>query len=87
MALFKQRTPSDLEERIRAAITEMRPMLHIESLDVELLEFEPQEGVAVLRVAGDCPDCELSAGMFTAGIEAHLKQQVPEIRAVRAVAR
>ncbi len=87
MALFKQRSSPDVEERIRTAITEMRPLLHIEPLEIELIEFEVHEGVAVLRVEGDCPDCDLSATMLTAGIEAHLRQQVPEIRAVRAVGR
>lgn len=87
MALFKQRSSPDLEDRIRAAIEGMRPLLRIESMDVELIEFESAEGVAVLRVAGDCPDCQLSAEMLTVGIEAHLRQQVPEIRSIRAVGR
>lgn len=87
MDLFKQRSSLDLEDRIRAAIEGMRPLLRIETMDVELIEFESAEGVAVLRVAGDCPDCQLSAEMLTVGIEAHLRQQVPEIRSIRAVGR
>jgi len=88
MALFKQRSSSPvLEDRIRAAIEGMRPLLRIETMDVELIEFEAHEGVAVLRIAGDCPDCQLSAEMLTVGIEAHLRQQVPEIRSIRAVGR
>ena len=87
MTLFKQRSSPDLESRIRAAIEGMRPLLRIETMDVELIEFEAAEGIAVLRVAGDCPDCQLSAEMLTVGIEAHLRQQVPEIRSIRAVGR
>jgi Fe-S cluster biogenesis protein NfuA len=87
MALFKQRSSPDVEDRIRAAIVDMCTLLRIETMDVQLLEFEAQDGVAVLRVDGDCPDCELSAKMLTVGIEAHLRQQVPEIRSIRAVAR
>ncbi len=87
MPLFKQRSAPHLEELIRTAIDEMRPLLHIEPLEIELIEFDAQEGIAVLRVEGDCPDCDLSAAMLTTGIEAHLRQQVPEIRAVRAVGR
>jgi Fe-S cluster biogenesis protein NfuA len=87
MPLFKQRSSPDLEDRIRTAIDGMRPLLRIETMDVELIEFEIAEGVAVLRVAGDCPDCQLSAEMLTVGIEAHLRQQVPEIRSIRVVGR
>jgi Fe-S cluster biogenesis protein NfuA len=41
-------------------------------------------GLAVLHVAGDCPDCDMSAEMLMQGIEAHLRMRVPEVREVRA---
>lgn len=87
MALFKQRTGTDVEGDIRTAIDGMRPLLRIETMDIELVEFELENGVAVIRCTGDCPDCDLSAVNLTVGIEAHLRQQVPEIRAVRFITR
>ena len=83
MSLFKQRAAPDIEDRIRASIGEMRTMLRIDTMDVELIEFDAESGVAVIRCAGDCPDCDLSAENLAVGIEAHLRQQVPEIRTVR----
>lgn len=87
MSLFKQRTAPDIEDRIRVAIGEMRTMLRIDTMDVELIELEADTGVAVIRCSGDCPDCDLSAENLTVGIEAHLRQQVPEIRSIRFTAR
>lgn len=87
MALFKQRTGTDVEGDIRTAIDGMRPLLRIETMDIELVEFAMEHGVAVIRCIGDCPDCDLSAENLTVGIEAHLRQHVPEIRAVRFVTR
>lgn len=87
MALFKQRAAPDVDDRIRTAIDGLRAMLRIETMDIELMEFETESGTAVIRCTGDCPDCDLSADMLTVGIEAHLRQQVPEIRAIRFVAR
>jgi Fe-S cluster biogenesis protein NfuA len=87
MSLFKQRTAPDIEDRIRVAIGEMRTMLRIDTMDVELIELHADTGVAVIRCSGDCPDCDLSAENLTVGIEAHLRQQVPEIRSVRFTAR
>jgi Fe-S cluster biogenesis protein NfuA len=87
MALFKQRTATDVDDRIRTAIAGMRTLLRIESMDIELVEFDAESGAAVIRCSGDCPDCDLSAEMLTVGIEAHLRQQVPEIRSIRFVAR
>lgn len=87
MSIFKQRTAPDIEDRIRSALDGMRSLLRIDTMDVELVEFEADTGAAVVRCAGDCPDCDLSAENLTVGIEAHLRQQVPEIRSVRFAAR
>ena len=87
MSLFKQRTSPDVDDRIRTAIEGMRTLLRIETMDVELIEFDADSGVAVIRCIGDCPGCDLSAVNLTVGIEAHLRLRVPEIRSVRFVAR
>jgi Fe-S cluster biogenesis protein NfuA len=87
MSLFKQRASPDVDDRIREAIDGMRTLLRIETMDVELVEFDAESGVAVVRCTGDCPDCDLSAENLTVGIEAHLRQQVPEIRSIRFAAR
>jgi Fe-S cluster biogenesis protein NfuA len=83
MATTKQ---ARLENQIRKAIAGLLPLLRLGSSDVELIEFDATTGVATLRVAGDCPGCEMSAMSLLSGIEAHLKQRVPEIRMVRAEA-
>jgi Fe-S cluster biogenesis protein NfuA len=87
MSLFKQRASPEIEDRIRVAIGEMRTMLRIDTMDIELVELDADTGAAVIRCSGDCPDCELSAEHLTVGIEAHLRQQVPEIRSIRFTAR
>jgi Fe-S cluster biogenesis protein NfuA len=73
----------EIDDRIRQTLIELRPMLHIEQATVELVRFEDETGVAVLRLAGDCPDCEMSAGMMIEGIGAHLRARVPEVKDVR----
>ncbi len=85
MGLFKRASEADgaVEERIRAAISEVGPLLKLETIGIELVRFERESGVAMLRFEGDCPDCEMSARMLRDGIEAHLKTQVPEVREVR----
>ncbi len=87
MALFKQRASPDVDDRIRTAIDGLRTLLRIETMDIELMEFDADSGLAVIRCTGDCPGCDLSAENLTVGIEAHLRLQVPEIRTIRFVAR
>jgi Fe-S cluster biogenesis protein NfuA len=71
--------------RIRSALEGIREILPVEASGVELVEFELDSGVAVLRLSGDCPHCDLTAEHLREGIEANLRQRVPEIREVRAV--
>jgi Fe-S cluster biogenesis protein NfuA len=79
------RDAESVERRIRQALAEMRPLLRLDAAVIELVEFDGSTGVAVLRIGGDCPDCDMDAAMLRQGIEAHLRMQVPEISAVRAV--
>ena len=69
--------------RIRDAIDELRPMLRIEASGLELLQYDERTGIALLRVEGGCPDCEMTASMLLEGIVAHLRLRVPELREVR----
>lgn len=79
------RAERDVDNRIRETLLELRPMLHIAEANIELVQFEEQTGTAVLRVEGDCPDCEMSAANMMEGIAAHLRARVPEVRDVRRV--
>jgi Fe-S cluster biogenesis protein NfuA len=72
----------DVEERIRAALGDVRAMVHIDPASVELVRFVPATGLAVLRIEGRCPDCGLSATMLMQGIAAHVRSRVPEVRDV-----
>jgi Fe-S cluster biogenesis protein NfuA len=74
-----------VERRIRAALVRIRELLPVEGTGVELVEFRLESGTAVLRLSGDCPHCDLTAEHLRAGIEANLRQRIPEIREIRAV--
>jgi Fe-S cluster biogenesis protein NfuA len=78
--------PEAVEARIRDVIAALRPLLHIEPASgcIELVRFDAVSGVARVKVSGGCPDCDMTATALITGIEAHLMQRVPEIRAVEA---
>jgi Fe-S cluster biogenesis protein NfuA len=75
----------DVDVRIRGTLLELRPLLHIQEATVELVEFDADSGTAVLRIEGDCPDCEMSAANMIEGIGAHLRARVPEVKDVRRI--
>ena len=87
MGLLRRGRPNAeaIEARIREAIAGLRPMLGVGETSIALVNFEAATGVAVLRIEGDCPECEMSVATLLQGIEAHLRLRVPEIREIRPV--
>jgi Fe-S cluster biogenesis protein NfuA len=80
-----RRTPvPEVERRIRAVLDDLQPMFRVESFTVELLRFDSDSRTAHLRVAGGCPDCEMTPAALARGIEAALRRNVPEVEAVEA---
>ena len=86
MAHSLRRSRQTVEDRIGDALTQVAVMLRLDRAVLELVAFEKATGVAVLRLHGDCPDCEMSVSALRDGIEAQLRMRVPEVREVRALA-
>ena len=90
MAVMKRASRTSVavvEERIRSVLAGLAPLLPVGDLDLALVSFEQETGVASLVVEGDCPDCDMTAAALLQGIEVHLRARVPEVREVRAVPR
>ncbi len=74
----------ELEIKVNAAIEQLRPYLHEDGGDMELVEITP-EGVARVRLLGACSDCSMSLMTLKAGLEESVKNAAPEIVSVEAV--
>lgn len=74
-----------VEDRIIAALNEVRPYLLLDNGDVELVRFEPETGVAELRFSGACVGCAMLPLTLRAGIERTVRAAVPEVRRVEVV--
>lgn len=75
---------SDLTEKINISLEELRPHLHADGGDMELVEIT-DEGIAKVRLLGACSDCSMSIMTIKAGLEEAVKKVAPEIVAVEAV--
>ena len=70
-------------KRIQKALDEIRPQIQADGGDVELVAVE---GLTVkVRLVGHCAGCPMATMTLKNGIEAHLKDRVPEIKKVEAV--
>jgi Fe-S cluster biogenesis protein NfuA len=73
-----------LAEKINISLSELRPHLHADGGDMELVEIT-DEGVARVKLLGACSDCTMSMMTIKAGLEEAVKKVAPEIIAVEAI--
>ena len=74
-----------LEQRIREALSDLRPFLEADGGDITLEEVTP-EGVARVRLHGACRTCTMSAMTLKAGVEDAIRRVAPAVQRVEAIA-
>ncbi|MBE9566677.1 MAG: NifU family protein [Proteobacteria bacterium] len=74
-----------MKEKVETALAEVRPALQRDGGDVELVEVT-EDSVAMVRLTGACRGCPMAQMTLQMGIERVLKQRIPELKAVEAVA-
>ncbi|GAA0874790.1 NifU family protein [Wandonia haliotis] len=75
---------TDIEKKVQAAIEQLRPHLHSDGGDMELVEIT-DDGIVRVQLLGACSDCNMSVMTLKAGLEEAVKKAVPEIVSVEAV--
>jgi Fe-S cluster biogenesis protein NfuA len=81
----RKRREAEVAARITAVLADIGPLLRIEHCKIEVAEYSAANGCVTIRIDASCPDCELSSATFIPGIDAHLRQRVPEVREVRVI--
>ena len=74
----------DLYNRVEQALETVRPHLHVDGGDVEIVEVTDDMRV-LIRWVGMCESCSMSAMTLRAGLYEAIKSKIPEIVAVEAV--
>ena len=73
---------SDVQQRIEAALEEIRPALQFDGGDVTLLEWNAETGVVTVQMVGACHGCSMSEVTLVSGLERIVKERVPEVQAL-----
>jgi Fe-S cluster biogenesis protein NfuA len=72
-----------LKKRVLEVLAELRPYLHEDGGDVELVGVEL--GVVSIRLLGACSGCPSAEITLYQGIAETLRKMIPEVEEVRAV--
>jgi Fe-S cluster biogenesis protein NfuA len=75
----------DLRARVQEALDKIRPGLQSDGGDAELVDVDPETGIASIRMTGACGGCPMSTMTLKMGIERTIRASVPEIKEVVAV--
>jgi len=70
-------------EKIQAAINEIRPLLQADGGDIELVGVE--DGVVKVRLRGACAGCPGAQMTLKMAVERRIKMKVPEVQRVESV--
>jgi Fe-S cluster biogenesis protein NfuA len=70
-----------MREKVEQALGEVRPVLQADGGDVELVDVTP-DGIVKVKLTGACHGCPMAEMTLRQGIENHLKERVPEVKAV-----
>lgn len=74
----------ELTKKIEASLDSIRPYLKADGGNVKVSEITP-EYVVKLEFVGTCGNCSMSTMTFKAGVEAAIKRDVPEIKAIEVI--
>lgn len=80
MSINKQ----EIEAKVLSSMEQLRPYLHADGGDMELVEIT-DDAVVVVRLLGACSDCSMSMMTLKAGLEEAVKKMAPEVKSVVAL--
>ena len=75
---------NDVKQIVLKAIEELRPYLHNDGGDMELVEITKDNRV-IVKLLGACKSCSVSTVTIKAGLEENLKILAPQIKGVEAL--
>jgi len=70
-----------LEDRVKAALDNVRPSLQADGGDVEFVSIA-DDGTVSVRLTGACGHCPHAQTTIKMGIESYLIKEVPEVTSV-----
>lgn len=74
----------ELKDRVQNVLDQIRPGLQADGGDCELVDVL-EDGTVQVRLVGACKGCPMSQMTLQMGIEATLKQHIPEVGQVVSV--
>ncbi len=73
-----------MKEKVAQVLDQIRPSLKADGGDVELVDIS-DDGIVRVKLVGSCGNCPFAMMTLKSGIERVMKQEIPEVKEVKAV--
>jgi len=73
-----------MKERVEEVLDQVRPTLQADGGDIDLLDVS-DDGIVKVQLTGACGSCPFSTMTLKHGVEARLKEMIPEVKEVVAI--
>ncbi|MCD8553067.1 NifU family protein [Seleniivibrio sp.] len=73
-----------LREKVEEVLDQVRPTLQADGGDITLLDVS-EDGVVKVQLTGACGSCPFSTMTLKHGVEARLKDMIPEVKEVLSI--
>ncbi|ADD68017.1 nitrogen-fixing NifU domain protein [Denitrovibrio acetiphilus DSM 12809] len=73
-----------LKQRVEEVLDQVRPTLQADGGDIELLDVS-EDGIVKVQLTGACGSCPFSTMTLKHGVEARLKDMIPEVKEVLSI--
>jgi Fe-S cluster biogenesis protein NfuA len=77
-------TVLELAQKVEASLDSIRPYLKADGGDVHIKDIS-DDHVVQLEFVGACGNCSMSTMTFKAGVEAAIKRDVPQVKAIEVI--
>jgi Fe-S cluster biogenesis protein NfuA len=74
-----------IKEKVEKAVQDLRKFLQADGGDIELVNVNEKTGEVQVKLQGACAGCPMAQITLTQGVEARIKEEIPEVTKVVAV--
>jgi len=81
----KKTTKPDISDKLNKILDKIRPALLRDNGNLELVSYNAKTGIVEIRLQGACAHCPLADVTLKHLIEAEIRNELPEVKEVRAI--
>lgn len=77
---MKKKAESDVSNKVKKIVDELRPYMNMEGGDVEFIKYDKDEACVYVKLMGACSMCSFQDDTLEYGLLEAIQDEVPEVK-------